>query len=139
MKKINKKGFTIVELVIVIAVIAILAAVLIPTFSNVVSDAKDKAALTNAQKAYKEYLAAKGKDIDDAGTDFIYEDKDNGRWVAIVAGAVEEDNICKAKEDALKKFGTKEVASGEEEVDKYTSVSEVKVDEVTINGLYKPE
>ena len=32
----SKKGFTIVELVIVIAVIAILAAVLIPTFSNLV-------------------------------------------------------------------------------------------------------
>ena len=30
----NRKGFTIVELVIVIAVIAILAAVLIPTFSS---------------------------------------------------------------------------------------------------------
>ncbi|MBE7062120.1 MAG: prepilin-type N-terminal cleavage/methylation domain-containing protein, partial [Clostridiales bacterium] len=36
MKRNNKKGFTIVELVIVIAVIAILAAVLIPTFSSVV-------------------------------------------------------------------------------------------------------
>ena len=35
MKNSNKKGFTIVELVIVIAVIAILAAVLIPTFSNI--------------------------------------------------------------------------------------------------------
>jgi|GEM_PF-1804561 len=34
MHKNNKKGFTIVELVIVIAVIAILAAVLIPTFAN---------------------------------------------------------------------------------------------------------
>lgn len=34
MKKMNKKGFTIVELVIVIAVIAILAAVLIPTFAS---------------------------------------------------------------------------------------------------------
>ena len=37
MKK-NKKGFTIVELVIVIAVIGILAAVLIPTFTNVVEN-----------------------------------------------------------------------------------------------------
>ncbi len=36
----KRKGFTIVELVIVIAVIAILAAVLIPTFSNVIKDAK---------------------------------------------------------------------------------------------------
>ena len=39
MKKTNKKGFTIVELVIVIAVVAILAAVLIPTFVNVVNKA----------------------------------------------------------------------------------------------------
>lgn len=36
----KKKGFTIVELVIVIAVIAVLAAILIPTFSNVVGDAQ---------------------------------------------------------------------------------------------------
>ncbi len=40
MKRQNKKGFTIVELVIVIAVIAILAAVLIPTFSSVIKKAK---------------------------------------------------------------------------------------------------
>ena len=39
MKHTNKKGFTIVELVIVIAVIAILAAVLIPTFTNLVKKA----------------------------------------------------------------------------------------------------
>lgn len=45
-KRNNKKGFTIVELVIVIAVIAILAAVLIPTFSNIVK----KANLSNDQQ-----------------------------------------------------------------------------------------
>ena len=39
MKNTNKKGFTIVELVIVIAVIAILAAVLIPTFASIVKKA----------------------------------------------------------------------------------------------------
>ncbi len=38
-KKLNKRGFTIVELVVVIVVIAILAAVLIPTISNLVSKA----------------------------------------------------------------------------------------------------
>ncbi len=43
MKKTNKKGFTIVELVIVIAVIAVLAAVLIPTFSGII----EKANLSN--------------------------------------------------------------------------------------------
>ena len=49
MKKSNKKGFTIVELVIVIAVIAILAAVLIPTFSNLIK----RANLSNDQSFVK--------------------------------------------------------------------------------------
>ena len=39
----NKKGFTIVELVIVIAVIAILAAVLIPTFAGIIAKANESA------------------------------------------------------------------------------------------------
>ncbi len=38
-KNTNKKGFTIVELVIVIAVVAILAAVLIPTFAGIIEQA----------------------------------------------------------------------------------------------------
>ena len=45
----NRKGFTIVELVIVIAVIAILAAVLIPTFSGVIGNANQSAALQTAR------------------------------------------------------------------------------------------
>ena len=50
MKHTNKKGFTIVELVIVIAVIAILAAVLIPTFSNLIK----KANLSADQQAVRQ-------------------------------------------------------------------------------------
>ena len=57
MKKMNRKGFTIVELVIVIAVIAILAAVLIPTFSGIVDKAKESAALQEVLNAYKAQLA----------------------------------------------------------------------------------
>ena len=57
MKKSNKKGFTIVELVIVIAVIAILAAVLIPTFSNVVEKANESKDMQQARNAYEEWLA----------------------------------------------------------------------------------
>ncbi|MBQ6043246.1 MAG: type II secretion system protein [Clostridia bacterium] len=43
MKRANKKGFTIVELIIVIAVIAVLAAVLIPAFSNIINKANESA------------------------------------------------------------------------------------------------
>ena len=58
MKRTNKKGFTIVELVIVIAVIAILAAVLIPTFSGVINKATDSANLQDASNTYKQLLAS---------------------------------------------------------------------------------
>lgn len=52
MKMHNKKrGFTIVELVIVIAVIAILSAVMVPTFSGIVKKAKESAALQEANAA----------------------------------------------------------------------------------------
>lgn len=53
MKKTNKKGFTLVELVIVIAVIAILAAVLIPTFATVIEKSKKSSRLQTAQNALK--------------------------------------------------------------------------------------
>ena len=49
--KYRKKGFTIVELVIVIAVIAILASVLIPTFSGIVRKAQESKAIQEAKNA----------------------------------------------------------------------------------------
>lgn len=56
MKKLNKKGFTIVELVIVIAVIAILAAVMIPTFIGIVDKANESAALQEAKTTHTALL-----------------------------------------------------------------------------------
>ncbi|MBR2472970.1 MAG: type II secretion system protein [Clostridia bacterium] len=57
MKRNNKKGFTIVELVIVIAVIGILAAVLIPTFSGIIESANETKALQEVKNAYTATLA----------------------------------------------------------------------------------
>ena len=56
MNKKNRKGFTIVELVIVIAVIGILATVLVPTFGTVITDAKVKADLQGAKNAYTQAM-----------------------------------------------------------------------------------
>jgi len=55
----TRKGFTITELVIVIAVIAILAAVLIPTFSNLIGKANDSANLQEARNIMTQYIASK--------------------------------------------------------------------------------
>ncbi len=52
----NKKGFTIIELVVVIAVIAILAAVLIPTFSSIIKKANTSADI-QAVNTMNKYLA----------------------------------------------------------------------------------
>ena len=57
MKRNNKKGFTIVELVIVIAVIAILSAVLIPTFGGIVDKANKSSAEQAARNGYTECYA----------------------------------------------------------------------------------
>lgn len=57
MTKKIKKGFTIVELVIVIAVIGILAAVLIPTFANLVTKANETALQENLRNAYTSYAS----------------------------------------------------------------------------------
>lgn len=65
-----RKGFTIVELVIVIAVIAILAGVLIPTFSSVTRNAKKSAAMQQAKNAMEATLALTGGSYPD-GTDFV--------------------------------------------------------------------
>ena len=71
-----KKGFTIIELVIVIAVIGILAGVLIPTFSNVIANANKTAAMENAKNAYTAYLADNAANITMNGSTFVIKSKD---------------------------------------------------------------
>lgn len=45
----NKKGFTLVELVVVIAIIGVLAAILVPTMMSYIRKAKLKSANSNAK------------------------------------------------------------------------------------------
>jgi len=84
-RKRNRKAFTVVELVIVIAVIAVLATVLVPTFGDVIQNAKDSAAEQEAKNAYTSYMvenAAKGE----MPELFLFQ-ADEDRVVAIQNGA----------------------------------------------------
>ena len=82
-----KKAFTITELVIVIAVIAILAAVLIPTFSTVISKANESAAMQDCRNEWTEMSV----DIignEEKGDDylFVYTKGDNTYYYIVVDG-----------------------------------------------------
>ena len=75
MKK-TKRGFTIVELVIVIAVIAILAAILIPVFANVTDSAKDASVKAEIKNAFSAFVAEQALAAEDYGEigDYYYND-----------------------------------------------------------------
>ena len=55
-KNAHNAGFTLLELVIVLAVIAILSAILIPTFTDVISRAKETAARQNCRTVAQQYM-----------------------------------------------------------------------------------
>ncbi|WP_028828614.1 prepilin-type N-terminal cleavage/methylation domain-containing protein [Proteocatella sphenisci] len=48
----NKKGFTLVEIIVVLVILAVLAAASIPTMIGFVEDAKGKSEIANARAAY---------------------------------------------------------------------------------------
>ncbi len=96
-KKLNKKGFTLIELIVVIAVIAILAAVLLPRFTGFSESAKKSAVLSDAKNIATAIVALRTEgnevsktnvqnyamkyegtvDYDSDTGNFVYTDKDN--------------------------------------------------------------
>ena len=74
MKKMNKKGFTLAELLIVVAIIAVLVAVAIPVFTAQLEKSRDAVTVSNLRSAYAEatstYLMSDGKAFG-AATDHV--------------------------------------------------------------------
>lgn len=63
----NKKGFTLMEMLIVVAIIAVLVAIAIPTFNGALTKSKEAADVANIRAAYAEYQvkAISGETIND--------------------------------------------------------------------------
>lgn len=73
-KKLNKKGFTLAELLIVVAIIAVLVAVSVPIFSSKLEKAKEATDVANMRAAkaaaVSEYLSG---DFDPANKEYLYD------------------------------------------------------------------
>lgn len=94
MKKIrtNKKGFTLAELLIVVAIIGVLVAISIPIFTSQLEKSRDAVSIANIRAAYAQaqsaYLTADGKTTD-ADTDVtVAYDKDGKVTTITVANVV---------------------------------------------------
>ncbi len=105
MKKQNKKrgGFTIVELIVVIAVIAILATVLVPTFSGVLDKANESTVIQNARNFYIDYVANLDYINGEASEQNVVIKVEEDKYVAVANGEIVNevfDDVDEAKEAA---------------------------------------
>ncbi|HAN50751.1 MAG TPA: pilin [Lachnospiraceae bacterium] len=74
MKRLNKKGFTLAELLIVVAIIAVLVAIAIPIFTSQLEKAREATDMANIRSAYAEVQTAALTE-EDTGNAKISDDK----------------------------------------------------------------
>lgn len=92
-------GFSLVELIIVISIIAVLAGILIPVFANVAEEAKNSEAIQNANSVYTNYAIIHAQD-GSLEHDVIYV-HDEEHVIVIINGSVQGD-VYESQEAALK-------------------------------------
>jgi type IV pilus assembly protein PilA len=147
MKNSNKKGFTLVELVVVIAIIGVLAAILVPSMMGYVKKSRLKTANGNAKTAYNavaEYLAdqeTQGKLADASDTDAKSsaenELKTNGSGAGEVYVGFEGDPVDFGKENSTAFFFTQWGRSSTDDIIGQYPDPAQKVNEVPGWGTFK--
>lgn len=69
----NKKGFTLMEMLIVVAIIAVLVAIAIPTFNGALTKAKEATDVANIRAAYADWqvsILTDNEDLPKSDTEF---------------------------------------------------------------------
>ena len=92
MKKKNREGFTLIELICVIAILGILIAVAVPSYRGIQDNAARQVALSNARTNYS--MGKAQQEMADAGVmdeeeteDYGYDpDADQAVWTGVING-----------------------------------------------------
>ena len=131
MNNMKKKGFTVVELVIVIAIVAVLAAVLIPTFANLIKKANDSAYL---QERTNQQIADLAEKVATQNEHYLtwedFEAKLAEKFAEINKSQLNDDDLKTAISNALAEYdkahGSQNTALTEEQVkaDKHIAFEE---------------
>ena len=81
MKKNNKKGFTLAELLIVVAIIAVLVAIAIPVFTTQLEKSREATDISNIRSLYAEVVAAGLADPNNGHSGSIKEQQQVTGWI----------------------------------------------------------
>ena len=106
MKRLNKKGFTLAELLIVVAIIAVLVAIAIPIFTSQLEKSRDAVTVANLRSAYAEASTTKltGEPTGNASID----DKGNVTVTGVVAKGETKGFASNVDEELPFKFADKD-------------------------------
>lgn len=108
-RKNNKKGFTIIELTVVVSVIAILSAVLIPTFAGITKKARQTADEA-AVRELNNVIATADKDITDVNDLIAYLETNNIAADSYVPMSKGYSFVWNTKEDKIMLYSEKDKA-----------------------------
>ena len=101
----NKKGFTLVELVVVIAIIGVLAAILVPTMMHYIKKARLKSANANAKLAFTTAKSAAVMAVSDNIDAHTFSVKSSVKGLESAVSDNYEKEVCKAVSTAMRDNG----------------------------------
>lgn len=99
-KKLNKKGFTLAELLVVVAIIGVLVAISIPIFTSQLEKSRDAVTLSNIRAAYAEVQAAYLTQDSTSTTDQTI--KQNGQTITIKPAGTDGSQVVTIDKVAAK-------------------------------------